>query len=50
MTIVLKHKRIIEFYNKYNTLDVEQMNILLIDIFEKMLNQVNGGACPRRSS
>lgn len=42
MTIVLKHKRIIEFYNKYNTLDVEQMNILLIDIFEKMLNQVNG--------
>ena len=40
-TIMIKNKRVIEFYKKYK-LDIEAMNILVIDLFEKMMTDISG--------
>ena len=38
---MIKNKRVIEFYKKYK-LDIEAMNILVIDLFEKMMTDISG--------
>jgi tRNA G10 N-methylase Trm11 len=40
--IIIKNKKIIDFYNKHNTIDIERMNLILIEIYEKILEELNG--------
>jgi len=39
--VTIKNKRVIEFYQKYK-LDIETMNILVVDLFEKMVTDISG--------
>lgn len=41
-TLTIKNKRIIDFYNKYKTIDIEKINIMMIDIYEEMMTNITG--------
>jgi hypothetical protein len=40
--IVIKNKTIIDFYNQYDTLNIEEVNLWIISMFEKIKNNVTG--------
>ena len=40
-TITLHNKRIWEFYNENKNLNIENMNVLFIEILEKMYQGIN---------
>ena len=42
MELTIKNKKIISFYEKYSSLKFEEVNILFVDLFEKILNNANG--------
>jgi len=39
--IILKHDRIISFYNKHRTIDPETINVFFCDMMEKMLEKID---------
>jgi hypothetical protein len=39
--IIIKNKRIIDFYNKYKNFNIEQVNIMIIELYENMLNNMS---------
>jgi hypothetical protein len=41
-TIIITNKRIIGFYNKYKSLDIEKINLSLIDLYESMIENLTG--------
>jgi hypothetical protein len=40
--IIIKNKRILDFYNKYKNLNIEQVNIMIIELYESMLDNMSG--------
>ena len=40
--IIIKNKRILDFYNKYKNLNIEQVNIMIIELYESMLDSMSG--------
>lgn len=40
--LVIKNKKVLNFYNKYSSLDFEEVNIMFVDLFERVLNNANG--------
>ena len=40
--IIITNKRIINFYNKYKSLDIEKINLSLIDLYESMIENLTG--------
>lgn len=42
MSIQINDERILKFYEKYPNLDITQVNLSIIDMFESILNNVNG--------
>lgn len=40
--IVIKNKTIIDFYNQYDTLNIEEVNLWIISMFEKIKNNASG--------
>ena len=40
--IVIKDKRIVDFYNKYKHLNIEHINLMVIDLYENMLEGLPG--------
>ena len=36
--IIIRNERVIDFYNKHNMIDIEQVNLLYIELFEKIMS------------
>ena len=36
------NKKIIDFYNKYTNLDFEKVNLVIIELFEQLINDISG--------
>lgn len=41
-SIIITNKKIIEFYNKYTIIDIERVNLLLIELYEEIINNMSG--------
>ena len=41
-TLKINNQRIIEFYKKNNNLDFEKINLIIIDLYEEMINNMSG--------
>jgi hypothetical protein len=39
--IVIKNKKVIDFYNQHKDIDIEKVNLLYIDLYENMMNTHN---------
>lgn len=42
MSILITNKRVVEFYEKHRDIDINNMNVLLIDMFEQIVNDKSG--------
>lgn len=41
-TLKIKNPKIIEFYKKYKNLDFEKVNLIIIELYEEMINNISG--------
>lgn len=41
-TLTIKNKKIIEFYKKYKNLDLEKVNLVIIELYEEIINNISG--------
>jgi hypothetical protein len=42
MSILITNKRVVEFYEKHPDIDINTMNVMLIDMFEQIVNDKSG--------
>ena len=40
--IIIKDKKIIEFYNKYKNIDIEKVNLKIIEMYEEIIKTLSG--------
>ena len=40
--IIITNKRILDFYNKYSCLDIEKVNIIIIELYENIIENISG--------
>ena len=40
--IIIKDKKIIEFYNKYKNIDIEKVNLKIIELYEEIIKTLSG--------